>query len=793
MMINKSWLGRQRKMSLEGSTQDLIDKSSDSSPERPTITDTTPSVLIEIPRDVTNKFKKRRKLVNKSVLILALVLLLLVVILMCLYFHEKYTLDDLKNKREKTSVCVTSGCVEAAAFMQSAIDKTINPCEDFYLYSCAGWIKNNPIPTGESMWDTISVVAKRNVRVLKNILEDTRVQNQSDVTSKAEYNAYKMYKSCKDLKRIGKLGIQPLVSLMNDVANFVPPNEDASHLKHDNMMDLFLALYDKANLQPFFSISVGHDDKNSSSNILQFKQSGLSLAPYIYNETVKENEKIIQEFIKYTASLGSAMDKVIKSKDAFVQMAKNVYDFEKSLKKIFVQPKDMVTIDQVYEKITIRELQKISSNKINWFKYVQNMFKSTGIQITENEPIVVYSMPYFKRLKQFMDTIDMVTVNNYVVFHLLSTYSSFITEDILELRKNLTIAMRGTYKKLERWKRCVSVTDSAIGMALGALFVKESFTHDSYTEANRLVESVKKSFIDGFKSLSWIDDATRSAAEDKARSIVQKIGYPSHILIPEKLDEEYKGLHFNEDEFFRNILNDSIWATHISLQKLRKPVDVKEWYMTPPTVNAYYEPTENEIVFPAGILQPPYFKFSYPKSVNYGMMGSIIGHEITHGFDNNGRQYDKHGNFIPSWWSQSVIDEYMKKTKCFVEEYSKFKLKDAANHHIKGNLTLGENIADNGGLKASYKAYQNYIKEKGEEPTLPGVGVTNEQAFFISYAQSWCTEELTQVLIHQIETDSHSPAIERVRGSVQNNEDFARAFQCPVGSVMNPKKKCTIW
>eukprot|EP00111_Clytia_hemisphaerica_P020438 TCONS_00060230-protein len=305
-----------------------------------------------------------------------------------------------------------------------------------------------------------------------------------------------------------------------------------------------------------------------------------------------------------------------------------------------------------------------------------------------------------------------------------------------------------------------------------------------------LVERVRKSFIDGLKDINWMDDITKMSAQHKAEAIIQKIGYPEYILKPKELDESYKGLDFSETDYFLNVLTDQRWSIHNSLTQLRKPVDVRKWYMTPPTVNAYYEPTENEIVFPAGILQPPYFQSNYPKSVNFGMMGSIIGHEITHGFDNNGRQYDKHGNFVSSWWSASVVDEYKKKAKCFVDEYSKFK---EAGKNIRGNETLGENIADNGGLKAAYRAYKEYTRSSGDEKRLPGVNLNNDQAFFVSFAQSWCTEELNQVLIHQVETDVHSPAIERVRGSVQNNRDFARVFNCPVGSHMNPKEKCEIW
>ena len=278
-MINKPWRTRQKRMSAEDSTEDLISKQeSDSTewPDRLNINDNDITVSVETPNHSTH-YKHWHRFVNKSLLVLALVLLLIAVVFMCLFFHQKYLLKKLKNKsvkggKEETTkppVCVTSGCVEAAAFMQSAMDKTIDPCDDFYLYSCAGWIKKNPIPDGESSWDTISIVSKRNRRVLKNILEDPRIKSQKDVESVAAYNAYKMYRSCKDLKQINRVGIQPLVALMNEVANFAPLNSTKVRPKHATLMELFKKLYDAAHMTPFYSISVGHDDRNSSRNILQ--------------------------------------------------------------------------------------------------------------------------------------------------------------------------------------------------------------------------------------------------------------------------------------------------------------------------------------------------------------------------------------------------------------------------------------------------------------------------------------------------------------------------------------------
>eukprot|EP00111_Clytia_hemisphaerica_P020437 TCONS_00060229-protein len=370
-MNSKPWRGGRgsRRMSTEDSTEDLISKQNDSGDrQRLNIDDNDTSIDIKIPRDNTYNRPWRKKTVNVSFLVLSIVFLLIAVVFICLYFHQKDLLDFYKNKEKSSSshvkpthapnctdnVCVTPGCVEAAAFMQAAMDTTINPCDDFYLYSCAGWIKRNPIPDGESAWDTISVVMKRNQRILKDILEDPRVKKATDVTSVAEHNAYKIFRSCKNLKRINKQGIQPLVSLMNDVTNFVTLNSTDT-LRHKTLMSLFTTLYKQTRMQPFFSISVGHDDKDSSKNILQFYQSGITMAPYIYDEKTNQSKQIVEESIKYMVALGSKIDHDFATVEELREMANDVYEFEKSLKQIYVPPEKLVTIDQMYHKTTLKE------------------------------------------------------------------------------------------------------------------------------------------------------------------------------------------------------------------------------------------------------------------------------------------------------------------------------------------------------------------------------------------------------------------------------------------------------
>lgn len=767
--------------SSDGSTDDLILKDDDANTTPSGLLTTEPydlKYVVEVPQ----KNNQSCTVLNKLLILLVLLLLLTTIVFIGLYLRE-YKI----NKKTYTQYCITPACVEAAAFMKSAMEETVNPCDDFYQYSCGGWLAKNPIPDGKSKWSVDSVLWDANLNTLRAILNNISLHRRP-IHSKAVHNTITLYQTCNDLKAIEKLRAQPLITLLKNIGWFFDGNFtiDASKSKKDKLLQLFQNMYTHALMSPYFAADVMIDDKNSSKNVLKFSQNGLGLDLFQYKENRTSATTVA--YVNLLSAIGAKLLPDIKPKK-IRQMAEDTYLFEKMLSEINVPNEERITIEQTYYLTNISSLQKISTT-IDYLKYVQHMFNRTGIKLTEKEPILIDTLNYFKKLDSVIENTEVKVIQNYVMFSVASSYVNLLNEEFIHLSKNLSIARNGVYKEFPRWKTCALQTDKGLGMALGSLFVQKTFAKNSRKEANDLVEAVRAAFLDMLSELKWMDSKTVLAAKAKVKAIIQKIGYPKFILDNKKLDDFYLGLELKNDSYFHNQITLSKFHKMTQLRRLRQDVDQNRWYMSPPTINAYYNPSGNQIVFPAGILQPPFFKAGYPKALNFGSMGSVIGHEITHGFDNNGRLYNAQGNYRSSWWTEASVKQFKEKTKCFINQYSNFKV---AGQKIKGNITLGENIADNGGLKASFKAYSKWVRENGDEQLLPGLGKTNNEVFFIAFGQSWCTGELNKRLKSLIETDVHSPFMERVRGSVQNSKDFAEVFNCPVGSPMNPKKKCSIW
>jgi len=362
-----------------------------------------------------------------------------------------------------------------------------------------------------------------------------------------------------------------------------------------------------------------------------------------------------------------------------------------------------------------------------------------------------------------------------------------------DVDKILQRALSGTNVHEERWRICISDVDNVLGFAIGAQFVNETFDIQTKPEAERMIKLITKAFRQGLVEAEWMDEKTRYQAEKKAEKITNMIGYPDYIVNNTALDEKYKDLAVT-DGYFDNNINFNIWVLQENLKKLDKPVEKNKWGMTPSTINAYYTPLKNQIVFPAGILQAPFFSMNRPESLNFGAMGVVMGHELSHAFDDQGRQYDSDGN-MRNWWKNDTLEAYKEKIKCIEKEYANFTVN---GEHINGLQTLGENIADNGGLKAAFRAFTNLNKadKHWSYGALPGLNMTDHQLFFISFAQVWCDHSTPQASHLSTMEDAHSPPRLRVIGTLSNSLDFAKEFKCRKGSKMNPADpnyKCKVW
>nr|XP_022340096.1 endothelin-converting enzyme homolog isoform X2 [Crassostrea virginica] len=678
-------------------------------------------------------------------------------------------------------VCVTPACVTVAASIYNAMDTTADPCNDFYQYACGGWVDSHPIPSGHSRWGTFNVLWQENQIVMKKVIE--KPLNKS--SSLAELKAQKYYKSCMDQnKTIEKLGAKPAMEFLTGIGTW-PLLTESKSLDIQGILEKIKAY----GIGALFVFWVGVDDRNSTANILQIDQGGLGLPErqYYLNES---DRKVLNAYLEYMTKVGVLMGGEENMTRKHMQ---NVIAFETELANITVPSEDRRDEEKIYHKISISDLQNMAPF-IDWMKFFGKMMSVTNITLTADEPIVSFSSDFLRKMSALVtDKLRTEegrrTLHNYLLWHVVSSLTSYLSKPFRNAKKILTEALSGTTGGEDLWRYCITDTDDVVGMALGAMFVREAFKGDSKEKAEKMVNEIKDAFKKNLPNLSWMDDETRQAAREKASAVIDLIGFPSYINNHTLLNKEYEDLNVTSEEYFQNNIRNMLFVVKKDLQTLRSKPKKNEWEMTPPTVNAYYTPTKNEIVFPAGILQAPFYDIEFPKSLNFGAMGVVMGHELTHGFDDQGREFDKYGNLHPWWNNQSIIN-FQSRAQCITDQYSQYKLGD---NHVKGKQTLGENIADNGGLKAAYHAYNYWLSQNGEEKPLPALNLSHKQLFFLGFAQVWCSTSTKEADHLQILTDPHSPAIYRVIGTLSNSKEFAELYNCPVNSRMNPEKKCEVW
>ncbi|ELU15652.1 hypothetical protein CAPTEDRAFT_149014 [Capitella teleta] len=686
-----------------------------------------------------------------------------------------------------SDLCTTKACVTVASSILNSMDSTVDPCEDFYAFACNGWMKAHPIPSGSSRWGTFGVMWKDNQIVLMNAVDNVQ---STDVTD-AEVKAKLYFTSCMDPnKTIAELGAKPLLDLLKTFGgwNIVSdPKWEASEWDFQTALERGHSM----GLSTFFNMWVGEDEKTlEKTNILQFDQSGLGLArDQFINKTIEE-DKVLKGYLQYMTSVGVLLGGEYNHTKVQMQA---VIDFEQRLAEITTPMEERRDEEKLYHKISLSELQNISPF-VQWVPYINSLLDMVGYRVNASEKVLVYAPDYLTRVSslvaEMLETEETQAVlNNYMVWHLVRTTISYLPKEFLEAKKEFLRIVTGVTGEEEHWRYCITDTDTVLGFALGAMFVREAFNGDRKDKAEDMIQQIKTAFKANLPKLEWMDEDTRNAAVDKADAVVNMIGFPPYILNSTALNEKYSKLNVSANEYFDNNIRCIRFGLEKNLEKLREKPDNNSWSMTPPTVNAYYTPVKNQIVFPAGILQAPFYDRDYPKSLNFGGMGVVMGHELTHGFDDQGREYDKHGILRP-WWNERSIREFKKRAKCMAEQYSTYSLN---GDNVRGNQTLGENIADNGGLKAAYNAYNAWVKENGEEVPLPGVDLTHRQLFFMGFAQVWCSNSMPEADHMSILADSHSPSIFRVIGPLSNSREFAEQFQCRPGSRMNPVEKCEVW
>jgi len=643
------------------------------------------------------------------------------------------------------------------------MDTTVSPCTDFYQYANGGWVKNNPIPASESRWGSFNELAERNNAVLRGLLTEA-ASNAAAPKGSAAQLIGDFYAAGIDSAAADKAGISPIKPELDKVAA-IKSTEDLAKTVAD--------LKTKG-VSGFFNMYVSQDDKVSTQYALQASQGGLGLPDRDYYLKDDERSKTVRtEYLKHLQQMFQLMGDEAATAQKKAQAVMNI---EMKLAQASKARVDLRDPYANYNKTTIQEFSRQNPNL-----KVSQMLTGMGAQAAKE--IIVGQPSFFKELNSLLKSVPLQDWKTYTQWHLAHTAAPYLSSDFVQENFNFYGKVLSGAKEMQpRWKRVLYATDDALGEALGQLYVQKTFSPEAKQKAIAMVNNLQDAFKEHVRDLDWMSEETKARALQKLGAFAVKIGYPDKW-------EDYQGLDISRDSYAANVMQANQFAFRDNIGKIGKPVDRQEWFMSPPTVNAYYNPSMNEIVFPAGILQPPFFDPQADDAVNYGGMGAVIGHELTHGFDDQGAQYDYEGN-LKDWWSKADLEQFTARAGAVANQYDEYTVLD--NLHVNGKLTLGENIADIGGLNIAYTALQ-----KALENNNPGkiAGLTPEQRFFLAWAQIWRVNMRDEAQNQQILTDPHSPGRFRTNGPVANMPQFYEAFGCEQGDQMvrGNDKRIKIW
>ncbi|RVX75992.1 hypothetical protein B0A52_00349 [Exophiala mesophila] len=698
---------------------------------------------------------------------------------------------------QDSDICLTPECVHAASeilYNLSPNYKNIDPCTNFEELVCGGWRERHDLRPDQGDAFTGTIMSETSQTLLRHILESSYPGSSKHSTfspanlakctaSVDEQNFIKLqaaYNACLNEDIIKDIGVAPLASILNNIlASYPLAQSEDDHEQLSNTI-LYLA---ELGVTSLVATGTGADDTDPDTVIVSVS------APYRIGLPAKELYKDDKLVEKYQSVVGQVLSALLPDHFFMTEISSTLVDFEKKLAAASPDAEDRDDVTKYYNPMSPNEADSLVP-AVSLSKII-NTLSPDGVTA---DRFIVMAPEYLKKLNELIDETSRDVIQAYFLWKAIQSYASFIEADAITPYKRFSNELQGKDPDStpERWRTCVNHVDDGLGWILSRFFVEKAFSEQAKVFGDQIVSDIKGQFIEKLKKTTWMEKQVVDLAIDKVHNIVQKIGYPTKspdILNPQKLRHYYKSVDVSATTFFENAVSMSKSDVKKEWSALGKPVDRDQWDMTVPTVNAYYNPPGNEIVFPAGIMQFPVFDVAVPQYVSYGAFGSVSGHELSHAFDSTGRHYDQNGNYT-DWWTDKTVRAFSDKAQCFIEQYANFTVEGADGKplHVNGRLTLGENIADAGGLSASFQAWQ---QRRAETPNkhLPGLDFfTQEQLFFVSYSNWWCGMSRKETAINRVYTDPHAPKWARILGTMANSREFLDSFQCNTREPV-----CELW
>src|SRR5580700_8303652 len=681
----------------------------------------------------------------------------------------------------------TSGATAGAAgettapklehFDPKLVDQSLNPCDDFYKYSCNKWIAANPIPADQVYWTTGSGLELWNENVLRETMEATSKNDPKRSAVQQKIGDY--WAACMDESGIEAAGLKPLQPELDRIAALKSKKEitlEIAHLHH-----MFPGAWEGNDNQtnaPFFGFAGGQDFDDASKVVAQIDQGGLSLPNRDYY--IKTDEKSVETLKKFRAHVQKMFVLAGETDAQAAADAGIVIEIETALAKPQMDNVKRRDPKNINNKMSLAEIRALTPS-IDWDVYLK------AVKAPVSEHYIVSAPEFFRAEDKLLVEHPLEHWKIYTRWQAIHRAAPFLTKAMVDENFDFFAhTLAGQEEQLPRWRRCTRAADRDLGEALGKAYVDRAFPPESRARTIEMVHAIEQAMHNDIESVSWMTPATKAQAIVKLKGIEDKIGYPSHW-------RDYSSVKIVRNNYLGNVEQASSFEFERWVEKIGKPVDRSEWTMTPPTINAYYDPQLNTINFPAGILQPPFFEKTMDDSVNYGAIGMVIGHELTHGFDDQGRKFDAHGN-LRDWWTAEDAKQYDERGKCISDEYTQEVPDAGAGVKQNGLLTQGEDTADNGGIHLALMALESDLKKQGKSLDDKGAdGWTYRQRFFLSYAYSWCTNVRPEVARMSVTTNPHSLPMFRVNNVGSNMPEFYQAFGCKPGQKMVRANACRVW